>query len=133
MVSFKRSQRAFFSLSLCNITASPALYRVISERRCSFGQKGNGNQYLHGSKEKTYSGLATVRIRELGATPAFASRLARRFRRSSLASYPACLALPLSSKASTIVSERVLYAVVFLIGSVEVAIVEDTADEAREI
>lgn len=72
-------------------------------------------------------------MRELGATPALANRFARRFLLASFSSYPACFALPLSSSASTIVSESALYAVVFRIGSVELEIFEETADDAREI
>ena len=65
--------------------------------------------------------------------PAFSSRLCRRFLRASFSSNPACFALPLSSRASTSVSERDLYAAVFRIGSVDFSIVEETAAEAREI
>jgi hypothetical protein len=65
--------------------------------------------------------------------PAFAKRLCLRSLRASFSSNPACFALPLSSKASTNVSARVLYAAVFLMGSVDFSMVEETAADAREI
>ena len=65
--------------------------------------------------------------------PAFSRRSWRRLRRASFSSNPACFALPLSSSASAMVSESVLYAAVLRIGSVVRSIVDDTAAEAREI
>ena len=81
----------------------------------------------------TYSGLALTRAPAILSLPAFARRICRRFRRASFSSKPACFAVPLSSSASAIVSDRVLYAAVLRIGSVVFSIVDDTAAEAREI
>lgn len=71
--------------------------------------------------------------REMLCMPAFASRACLRFRRASFSSKPACFALPLSSSASMMVSERALYASVLRKGSVVLAMVFETAADAREI
>jgi len=85
-------------------------------------------------EEIAYSGLATIRLGpKPAARPALASRFCLRIRRASFSSKPACLALPLSSRASTSVSAKVLYAAVFRIGSVDFSTADETAEEAREI
>lgn len=65
--------------------------------------------------------------------PALARRNCRRALRASFSSKPACLAVPESSSASTRVSARVLYAAVLRMGSVVLAIVEETAAVAFDI
>ena len=83
--------------------------------------------------EKTHSGLATTRALIRPSLPALASRSCRRALRASFSSNPACFAVPESSSASTTVSARVLYAAVLRMGSVVVAMVEETAADALDI
>jgi hypothetical protein len=81
----------------------------------------------------TYSGFSDTRFFPIALLPAFASLFCLLNLRASFSSYPACLALPLSSRASSTVSASTLYASVLRIGSVAVETVLETAVEASRI
>ena len=83
---------------------------------------------------QTYFGLAFTWLTfpAWPSCPALANQSCCQCLQSSFSLKPACLAIPPSSKVSTTVSTRLLYAAVFQIGSVVFSIVEDTRAVACE-